>query len=91
MSGQYAIAITRTSEPEAHAVAAPAEFCDSIVIEFVALVHRMRVLQKLLDQTPGASLGFRHEVEYAEADVDAECLRLYLPEAEPTPLEGGKP
>ena len=64
---------------------------DASWLEFLALVHRMRVLQKLLDQTPGASLGFRNQVERAEAEVDDELLRRYLPECEPTVVEGGAP
>lgn len=63
--------------------------CERDWLEFLALVHRTRVLQRLRDETPGCSLAHRQRCWEAEAELDEALLKLYLPEQEPTKLEGG--
>ena len=60
-------------------------------LEFIAMVHRMRVLQLLRDERPGCSLAHRQRCWEAEAELDAELLRRYLPDETPTVVEGGAP
>lgn len=59
--------------------------------DLIALVHRMRTLQKLRDETPGASKATRERAWQAEAEVDQALADAYASTGPDTIIQEVKP